>query len=247
MTKIIIDKIACDLDGVAYDFGGFLNKRAIPHFEKKGKEEIEPLKFDVQDRFDCTEKEAKEFWYKYIWEYAWLSKLNPDFKDVYNYLAKNGFELPIITARAHASKNNWQGKIQRSAVEFNLKLNGLKKNQIIYCDEKNTPEEKFRTMQKLGVNALIDDSFDNCKKVADNGLIAFLYNQPWNSTEQLNGTNIIRVNNAYQVLENIYNLSNSEKIVGFDYDKLSKDKFEKSKEIKLSTDKIHKICKKIAK
>lgn len=180
-------RIAFDIDGVITDWEKFLKEKGKEFFKR---EIVNENASDLREMFNCTEKEYRAFWNKYLLYYCTKYPLREGFRELIEALHKNEeVEIFFITARVHADKQNILGKIMRTLVEKQLSEYGIDfdKDRIIYCSEKDTKE---KICQRNHIDFFFEDNVENMKAL-----------EPY--------TNVICMNSSYNrdcIGEDIYHI-----------------------------------------
>ena len=155
-------KIGVDLDGVIYDSEKELRVYSelfeILDLKKNTKTDNQELAY--QKRFVWTEEEKKQFWNKYHRPILRTANFMPGAKDVLTQLKQDGHELYIVTARGGYDKTVIEETIA------SLKDHGLDIFTRMHWNSKN----KAKICQEEQLDLMIDDSYDNCKAIAEAGI-----------------------------------------------------------------------------
>ena len=169
--------IGFDVDGVLTDIAEFQIKHGEKYFKRtptnKGC-------YDIKDMFECTNKESKRFWIKYIWKYCLLEKPRNNASEFMKSLKKQGHKIYIITSRVYCTKQNLIGIIFRFMLKFWLKKNGFPYDAIYFCSERNSASEKLKYCQRLNVAVMFEDSIENIMAIKQQSSIICIntnYNQ----------------------------------------------------------------------
>lgn len=157
--------IGIDVDGVFTDLEQFQINKGKEYF---GKDAVkDEHSYDVKDIFGCTSQEREKFWIKYIWEYSLKCPMRDQAAAFVNQLKKEGNKIFIITGRVHTTKNNALGNIFRKMLVKWLEDNNVEYDQIVYCDEKVSAQDKFDVCNQLGIDVMLEDKMDNIEKLKD--------------------------------------------------------------------------------
>lgn len=103
-----------------------------------------------------TEEEAKVFWDKYYADVLRRVNIKTFAADVIKKLKEEGHKIFLITARWDMRADNVR--------EITLKW--LKDNNVEYDEFFMNADDKLTLAKKNNIDVFIDDSFDNCKKIA---------------------------------------------------------------------------------
>lgn len=157
--------IGIDVDGVLTDLEQYQLTKGEQYFG------IESVKndhaYDIKDIFGCTSQEREKFWIKYIWEYSLKTPIRKNASSVIKKLKEEGNNIYIITGRVHTTKDNVMGLLFRKMLEKWLEDNEIVYNQIVYCDEKVSAEDKYDVCKQLGIDVMLEDKVDNIDKLKD--------------------------------------------------------------------------------
>lgn len=173
--------IGLDVDGVLVDVRTFQLREGKRYFEKKFGISIKnPDMFEVQDVFECTKKQRKAFWIKYIWKYCLKEPMTDNAAEVVNKLRKEGHKVIIITSRVHTTETGITGKLFRWMLKHWLKKNQLTYDDIIFCEEKGSGVDKLRVCRENNIDVMVDDSPENLYEIR--GLKRVIcYTAAWNA------------------------------------------------------------------
>lgn len=211
-------KIGVDVDGVLTDLEQYQLKYGKEYF-KKSDEEIDITKSSIEKIFNVSKEETEKFWTKYIWKYSLSEPLKKDMVALLKKLKKAGYQIDIITSRAHTTEQNSVGSLFRKMLIYKLKQEGIKYDNIYYCSEENSAKEKSDLCNQLGIDIMIEDSTNNIEeisKVCEVCCVNASYNQ-----DVIENSNIHRVNNGNDIYEIIKKKDNA--LTGKAY--IEKDKF----------------------
>ena len=153
-------KIGIDLDGVVIDsekglrtYAEIFDNDILKENHLVNKQEIR-----VQDRYDWTEEQQKEFIRNYLLENSKDSALMAGFKKAYSLL-KAEHEFVVITARGGFVK-----EMKDDALRI-LQENGIDFDKYYW-----KVEDKLEICQKEKVDLMIDDNWKIIKKLAENNI-----------------------------------------------------------------------------
>ncbi len=154
-------KIGIDVDGVILDYERVLKTygELYDFIELKKRGVINRNELHVQNRYDWTEQEKMNFVNKYFLKLSKQTSLIPGAKDVVNMLQKEGYELIVISARGgmvEEMKDVAMEKFEEEGIIFNK-----------YYWKQN---DKLEVALKENIDIMIDDSYDVCKKLSENGV-----------------------------------------------------------------------------
>ncbi len=153
-------KIGIDLDGVVIDSEKSLRTYAeiFDNDILKGNHLVNKQEIRVQDRYDWTEEQKKEFIQNYLLENSRESHLMAGFKRAY-CLLKAEHEFVVITARGGFVK-----EMKDDALRI-LQENGIDFDKYYW-----KVEDKLEICQKEKVDLMIDDNWKIIKKLSENNI-----------------------------------------------------------------------------
>jgi len=153
-------KIGIDLDGVIFDSEKWYRvySELYDMLELKRNSIIDNKEVRFQERYNWSEEEKQEFLNKYQEKITWESSFMPGAKEVLQLLKQDGHELIIITARGGKNKNMIDITKKRFEVE---KMDIFDKCYF-------GVENKEEVCKNEDIDIMIEDSYRNCKKIADN-------------------------------------------------------------------------------
>ncbi|MDO5574502.1 MAG: AMP-binding protein [bacterium] len=171
-----MSKIGLDIDGVLTDIEHYQLKKGTAFFKKKYHQEIQnPEGFDIKKIFNCSEKQYRRFWTKYLIPYSLWEKARPRISEEIKRIHDNKDSVNIITSREFACSKGIAGHLMRAAVRSWLKRNHIVYDTITYCKG-----SKLKIINDLKIDIMIEDNPDNCLEIAeviDVICIAAKYNQ----------------------------------------------------------------------
>lgn len=154
-------KIGIDVDGVLTDIEKFQLFYGKKFFKNKYDMEVKnPTAYDIKQIFNCSDKQSKKFWSKYIWKYCIKQEMREYAKEEIDKLREDN-DIYIITSRVYTTDNGIKGALFRGMLKFWLRKNRFKYDKIFFCSEKNTSKEKLNICLKEKVDILVDDNPDN--------------------------------------------------------------------------------------
>lgn len=179
-------KIIFDFDGVLTDYNQFIQKNAIPYFQKKYhmavvrpdaleledifdiQNVLENYGYSVQESANISEKILNQFWISHRFvKFSLLNRFRKGVRGYINYLKKQGIFIEIHSSRSKTCESSLVGVIARSFSVWQCRLNGLflKRNQIFfYTDDK----EKIDGILKSNPTIVFDDKPQIVKQLAEN-------------------------------------------------------------------------------
>lgn len=154
-------KIGIDIDGVILDFERVLKTYGdlYDFIELKKDGIINRNEHYLRDRYNWTEEERMNFANKYFVELTRKSPFIPGAKYIINLLKEEGNELIIISARG--------GMI---AEMKDVALEKFKEENITFSKYYWKQDDKLEIAQKEKIDFMIDDSYEVCKRLSENGI-----------------------------------------------------------------------------
>lgn len=154
-------KIGIDIDGVILDYERVLKTYGdlYDFIELKKNGIINRNEHYLRNRYDWTEEERMSFVNKYFLKLSKKTSLIPGAKDVIDMLQKEGNELIVISARG--------GMIEEMK---DVAMEKFKKEKISFNTYYWKQDDKLEVAQKENIDFMIDDSYDVCKKLSENGI-----------------------------------------------------------------------------
>jgi len=140
-----------------------------------------------------NEQEALEFWEKYYAEILRQLNIKKFASEVINKLKQEGHKIYLITARWDMRADN----VKEITEQW------LRDNNVVYDELIINASDKLKIAQEKKIDIFIDDSFNNCKSIADE-TEAKVYLMNTKINEKLSAENIKRVYSWPEV----YNLIN---------------------------------------
>ena len=190
--------IGFDVDNVLVDQAGYQLRYGKPYFEKKGYPVINQDGFDIEDIFGCSHSEREKFWTKYIWSYCLKEPMTAGAAEVAKKLRTMGHKVVIVTGRAHTTETGITGKLFRWMLVHWLKKNDFEYDDIFYCSESESANDKVRICVEQKIDLMIDDKPENLLALKDK-LRIVCYPANWNkNNKELDG---YRINSIEDVLE----------------------------------------------
>lgn len=154
-------KIGIDIDGVILDYERVLKTYGdlYDFIELKKNGIINRNEHYLRNRYDWTEEERMNFVNKYFLKLSKKAPLIPGAKDVIDMLQKEGNELIVISARG--------GMIEEMK---DVAMEKFKEEKILFNTYYWKQDDKLEVAQKENIDFMIDDSYDVCKKLSENGI-----------------------------------------------------------------------------
>ena len=154
-------KIGIDIDGVILDYERVLKTYGdlYDFIELKKDGLINRNEHYLRNRYNWTEEERMNFINKYFLKLSRQTNLIPGAKDVINMLQNEGHELIVISARGGTMEEMKDVVIEK----FN-------KEHISFNKYYWKKYDKLEVAQKEKIDYMIDDSYDVCKRLSENGI-----------------------------------------------------------------------------
>lgn len=154
-------KIGLDIDGVILDYERVLKTYGdlYDFIELKKEGIINRNEHYLRNRYNWTEEERQNFIHKYFLKLSKQTNLIPGAKDVIKMLQKEGHELIIISARGGMlpeMKDVAKERFEQEKMQFSK----------YYWKQ----EDKLQVAKEEKIDYMIDDSYDVCKKISENGI-----------------------------------------------------------------------------
>lgn len=155
-------KIGLDIDGIILDFERTMRTFAELYdlliLRKNGV--VHKDEFDYLKRYDWTEEERKDFIDKFL-VYATLhsTPLIPLVREMLEIFESEGYEYEFITARGLL-----RSETKEAVVEV-FKRNNLPVENIHWG-----VKDKVKKCQELGIDVMIEDKPETCKKLREGGI-----------------------------------------------------------------------------
>lgn len=144
---------------------------------------------------EWDEEEAKGFWDKYYGEILRKVNIKQFASESINKLKQEGHKIYLITARWDIPNDNIQEITKQWLIENNVEYDEL----IINASD------KLQLIEEKNIDVFIDDSFKNCKNIAENS-----NTKVYMMTSRVNGSfNHEKITRVYSWPE-IYDLINKE-------------------------------------
>ena len=192
-------KIGIDIDDTT-----FITVKSMLKYADKFEAEIsgEPINRDsfglIKDRYylkvlyGWDEKTKFDFFNKYYKNVLKECIVMPDADKTIRKLKEEGNTIHFITARLMNIKD-----CDTEAIT----IQSLKKSNIPYDSLNLHISDKLSFCQKNQINLLIEDSYETCRELADNGIKSILMTTKMNS--DIDAKEIIRVNNWAEIYREV--------------------------------------------
>ena len=188
--------IGIDVDGVILDYVNVVRAYAeLYDFDVLNKQGvINNAGTKIEDRYDWTEEEFKNFADSHFYQLTTLSPFNPLAVEIIKRLHDEGHALYVITNRGLLSieaTKNCKEMFDKVNLAIDKYFWGIK--------------DKVSVMKEHNVDILIDDSYNNCMACVDNGLKAIYFREK--DAPKIDSPLAYDVDNWGQVYRVIRNLS----------------------------------------
>lgn len=188
-------KIGLDVDGVILDYARVLRVygELYDFIELKKDGVVNKNELLLRKRYNWTEEERMHFIDKYFIKLSKQTELVPGAKEVIQLLQKEEHELIVISARG-LSVEEMEDAAKEKFKKENLTFSKFYWKQL----------DKLEVAQKEKIDYMIDDSYEVCKKLSENG-IKTIYFRDKDMKKLEENENLIEVNNwgeIYRVIKN---------------------------------------------
>ena len=201
--------IGIDVDGVLVDLAGYQLKSGKAYFEElRNMPATNEYAYDIKDIYSCSMKLRDDFWMKYIWRYCLLEPMTCGASLFSEKMRSFGHKIIIVTGRVHTTETGITGIVFRCMLKFWLKKNGFKYDEICYCSEHGSADEKAKICKQKNIDVLIDDKPSNLYASRDFTKV-ICYDAPWNKghTE----LDFCRVHNFMEIEQSIQIITGDDK------------------------------------
>lgn len=181
-------KIGVDCDGVLTDMSGYICQYGEAFFRRKP---VNPAGYGARDIFGCSAKENLRFGLRYFPLYCRKWPPRPGAVEALGRLRAQGHRLYEITARMFVTKKSPLGWYSRRMFHTWIREHGFQFEDIYFCSEERSPEDKLAGCRQYGVDLMIDDKPEVALYLADNGMQVLLFDAPYN--QETAHENLIRV------------------------------------------------------
>lgn len=194
-------KIGMDVDGVILDYEKVLRTYGdlYDFIELKKDGIINRNEHYLRNRYNWTDEERMNFINQYFMKLSKQAELMPGAKDVIHLLQKDGHELIVISARGvtvEGMQDVAREKFERENITFSK----------YYWKQ----DDKLEIAEKEKIDYMIDDNFDICKKLSENGIKTIYFRDK--DMKKLENENVIEVSNwgeIYRIIKNRKYVQNS--------------------------------------
>ena len=197
-------KIGIDIDDTTFVTVNAMIKYAdIYHSQVLGREIAKNSLGLIQNRYylkaiyGWNDKEKFDFFDKYYKEVLKECKMMEDANTVCQKLKEKGHEIYFITARLT--------KVKECHTEESTKQS-LDKKHIPYDKLIINASDKLKAAKENGIQVFIEDSYDTCKELLENGIKSILMTTKMN--QDIHQGNIVRVKNWKEIYEEILKIEN---------------------------------------
>ena len=182
-------KVGIDIDGFLTDIATFQLTQGMKYFGNI----VNRNGYSIREIYNCSKKEEVKFWiknFKYYFETP-----RPNAKEFIDYIRSHGGEVYIITSRAFSADNSVLGVFMRKNVKRWLRKHKIKYDGIAFCDE-----DKTKTIKKLDIEIMGEDSPKNINDISDYVKVICM-SAPYN--DEVESDNVYKINNFDEAI-NVY-------------------------------------------
>ena len=182
-------KVGIDIDGFLTDIATFQLTQGMKYFGNI----VNRNGYSIREIYNCSKKEEVKFWiknFKYYFETP-----RPNAKEFIDYIRSHGGEVYIITSRAFSADNSMLGLFMRKNVKRWLRKHKIKYDGIAFCDE-----DKTKTIKKLDIEIMGEDSPKNINDISDYVKVICM-SAPYN--DEVESDNVYKINNFNEAI-NVY-------------------------------------------
>jgi len=197
--------IGIDTDGVLTDLYGFNYEIGTKVLEK---ELINPSGYNLKEMYGVKKSWELFHGLKCFFTYSKDWPPREQAPEMIQQLKNDGHRLCEITARKFVTMKNplgWYSKYLLMKWYGKYEMNF---DEIIFCSEKNAPEEKLKGCMQTDCKIMIEDKPDVAELLATNGIRILLFDAPYN--RKVRGVNITRVYTWEEVYEKIRLIANGQ-------------------------------------
>lgn len=177
-------KIGMDIDGVILDYERVLRTYGDLYdfiaLKKDGL--INRNEHYLRNRYDWTEEDRTNFIHRYFLKLAKQAGFIPGAKHVIELLQKDGHELIIISARG-ATVEGMQEVAKEQFKQQNISFSKYYWKQL----------DKLEVAKSENLDYMIDDNFDICKNLSENGIKTIYFRDK--DMKKLKNNNVVEVSN----------------------------------------------------
>lgn len=189
-------KIGIDVDGVILDYERILRAYGdlYDFIELKKDGIINRNEHYLRNRYNWTEEERMNFINQYFLKLSKYAELIPGAKEVIHLLQKEGHELIVISAR---------GGTVEGMDDIGIAKEKFERENISFSKYYWKQVDKLEVAQKEKIDYMIDDNFDICKKLSENGIRTIYFRDK--DMKKLENENVIEVSNwgeIYRIIKN---------------------------------------------
>ncbi len=180
-------KVGIDIDGFLTDIATFQIVQGKKYFGNI----VNRNGYSIREIYNCSKKEEVKFWIKNFKYY--FENPRPNAKEFIDYIRSHGGEVYIITSRAFSADNSMLGLFMRRNVKRWLKKNNIKYDGIAFCDE-----DKTKTIKKLDIEVMGEDSPKNINDI-NSYVKVICMDAPYNS--EIDNENTYRITNFDEAID----------------------------------------------
>ena len=137
-----------DIDGVMNYTDDYINKRGVEIFQK---EVLDGSKYSIQERFNVTEEEVRQFWHQIYADYLIHCEKTKGLKEFTRQLYEYGHKIVVITSRLQFDHGMNEEDVKELTRQFVY--------SAVYDYEKIIhTKDKGEIAKKLGIDLMIEDN-----------------------------------------------------------------------------------------
>ncbi len=197
-------RIGIDIDDTTFKtvdsmlkYADIFNKEIGGMYQNNGNYGMIKNRYYLKALYGWDDKTKEKFFMKYYKNVLEECVLLSNASYIINRLKDDGHTIHFITARLEGFENfNTEDITKKSLEKYQIKYDDLSlgvKDKLAFCLENN-------------IDLMIEDSFETCKELMDNGIETILMTTIMNKNIENNG--IKRVNSWNEIYEEIKKLSN---------------------------------------
>lgn len=148
-------------------------------------------RYYLKHLYGWTDEEKQEFFRRYYKNILEECEPMENSSEIINKLKENN-EIYFVTARLTNVPDCNTDQITKES---------LKRNNISYDELISNASDKLAVCKDQRINIFIEDSYDTCKELEENGIKAFLMTTPMN--KNIDSGNVERVNNWKEIYDKL--------------------------------------------
>jgi uncharacterized HAD superfamily protein len=199
--------IGIDVDGVLTDYNKYLLEKGVPYFRKKFKRDDVVISVDsyyISDIFGCSQKIAKNFWKRNMWEYCRRYPIRENASEVIDRFRNENHKVFLITSRVYTKKNNIIGWLSRHVLKTWLKKSVINYDDIAFCADEFDWVDKGLACKRFRVDVMVEDKPENVYELSKTVKV-LCYSASYN--KDCIGSNIVQVESFEEIYHYIESLN----------------------------------------